>query len=94
MTVTSAFTGPSCRLSGAENTVELLETTKLAWPEVLLKPDAVSCVADTYFVVSNFPARVASDPVWKLVPVIVSVKTPIGTGEGLAEVIDGTGIGA
>src|ERR1700675_142203 len=58
---------------------------------VVAVPVAVSCVADTNFVVSACPPNITVAPLTNLLPVIVMEKLPTGTEMGDTAVTVGTG---
>ena len=55
-------------------------------------PFARSCEADTRAVGSARPSRDTSDPEVKPTPFTVSVKLPVGTGDGLTDEMAGSGM--
>src|SRR5437016_4686937 len=68
-----------------------LTCTDIPFCAEVAAPVAVSCVADTNFVVSGCPANITFAPLTNFVPVIVKVKFPTGTAAGDTAVTVGTG---
>jgi len=59
---------------------------------VFAEPVTVSCVAETYVVLSGAPARRTCEVLRKLLPVIVRFSAPVLTEVGLMEVRTGVGL--
>jgi hypothetical protein len=55
------------------------------------EPVAVSLVAETNVVVCGEPSNETTEPARKPVPFTVNVKLPVGIGDGLTDVIAGSG---
>jgi hypothetical protein len=65
--------------------------TEVSFWELVVAPVAVSCVADTNFVVSDWLPNITFAPLTNFVPVTVIEKLPTGTAAGETAVTVGTG---